>query len=51
MNLSRGDAAVLYEGSKNYFGAMGGQFLTFGPTVFSIFCWVDGIFSKNRFLD
>ena len=46
MNLSRGDAAVLYGGSKNCFGATGGQFLTFWPTGFSIFFLVDGIFVK-----
>ena len=46
VNLSRGDAAVLYGGSKNWFGATGGQFLNFWPTVFTIIFCVDGIFSK-----
>ena len=46
MNLSRKDAAVLYEGSKNCFGAMGGRFLTFRPTAFSIIFSADGIFVK-----
>ena len=49
MNLSRGDAAVLYGASKNCFGATGGQFLTFWPTAFSIFFSADGKCLKFRF--
>ena len=47
VNLSQGDAAVLYEGSKNLFGATGGLFLTFWPTAFSIIFFGLRDFFKN----
>ena len=51
VNLSRGDAAVLYEASKNWFGAMGGRFLKFWPTAFSIFFGSADFFQNFKFLD
>ena len=50
MNLNQKDAAVLYEGSKNCFGATGSRFLTFWPTAFSRIFLADEMFVKIRFL-